>query len=117
MARAAMSLALAYAWLCLDCELIMDVRQARTCPQCGGSAWWPIARWLDRERHDEVEWRDVLVVPRHAPEVVHEILPSGDARDLWSPGEVPSEGPRTQRCVTPRGAPVCTCGRFTLDWR
>jgi len=42
------SLALAYAWLCLDCDLIMDVRQARTCPQCGGSAWWPIARWLQR---------------------------------------------------------------------
>jgi hypothetical protein len=69
-----------------------------------------------RDTRDTVK-RGVLVVPPNAPEVEHDILPSGDAHDLWSCGEVPSEGPSLRRCVTRRGATVCTCQRFTLEWR
>jgi hypothetical protein len=63
------------------------------CRVCGSTVF--------TQQRDVVK-RGVLVVPRNAPEVEHDIVPSGDAHDIWACGEVPSEGPSLRRCVTRR---------------
>jgi ribosomal protein S27AE len=34
------------AFLCINCDRVS--RNARNCPDCGSTAMWPLASWLDR---------------------------------------------------------------------
>jgi len=39
---------LKYAWICLDCEEILDARDIKNdaCPRCGGRALRQITKWI-----------------------------------------------------------------------
>jgi hypothetical protein len=40
---------LARAYVCLDCEIVVQPSEWQICPLCAGRYLFPIARWLNRE--------------------------------------------------------------------